>query len=770
MLTAVGLAAVVAGGTAQADPAGKTTLSETAVPGPPLDPSKPSFRQLVPGPGWPRMVRRADSGPAVRGRDLRRGSLSYFAAITDFQLADEESPERVEFLDKAVSSSAWRPQEALHPAAIDMTIRQINRFAGASPVRQGNGRRARMAYSLLTGDLADSQQYNETLWVRQLIEGQGIDPNSGTGDLSPCTPVARTVLAPKVAAGEARRYTGVQDYSDYSKLGDYYDPDEPLGTFGAWPRYPGLMDRAQVGFQPEGLRVPTYVARGNHDGLVQGNAASNNAFERIGTGCDKPWAVSGGGFSGLDPSALFRPPAGLMFVPPDARRRSVSKREIKSIYGSGRQADAHGFGFVAPAENSASNGEASYYAWSPRPGLRLLSLDTVAEGGQVPTPVHERRTDEGNVDDPQYRWIEQELKAASARDDLVVAFAHHPIRSMVSTVRDEEAPACATATSGCDRDPRNSSPIHTGDSVRSLFSRYSHFVGFVAGHTHENELRPCGRLPAEGGCSGGSPWWEINTSAVADWPEQTRLVELMDNKDGTLSFFGTLLDHASPLRAPGSGSTSLSHGALGTLNRVLSYNDPDVSTGAVGGPEDRNAELLLLDPRRSSAALRRRLRTCGLPNGRLSGRRLGAARLGVLRRTNRRAFPSFRRSRRSIDRFCIVGGGVTRVGYPLRGLLRRVSARTRRRVRGRAVLALTSSRVYSARGVRAGSSARLMRRRHRRLQRIRIGRNLWYLKRSRRATLLFKVRRGRVRELGLAERRLTGSRRARVRFLKSFRP
>ena len=149
---------------------------------------------------------------------------------------------------------------------------------------------------------------------------------------------------------------------------------------------------------------------------------------------------------------------------------------------------------------------------------------------------------------------------------------------------------------------------------------------------------------------------------------------------------------------------------------------------------------------------------------------MGAARLGVLRRTNRRAFPSFRRSRRSIDRFCIVGGGVTRVGYPLRGLLRRVSARTRRRVRGRAVLALTSSRVYSARGVRAGSSARLMRRRHRRLQRIRIGRNLWYLKRSRRATLLFKVRRGRVRELGLAERRLTGSRRARVRFLKSFRP
>ena len=70
-------------------------------------------------------------------------------------------------------------------------------------MRQGNGRRARMAYSLLTGDLADSQQYNETLWIRQLLEGQGIDPNSGTADLSACTPVARALLAPRVAA--ARR-------------------------------------------------------------------------------------------------------------------------------------------------------------------------------------------------------------------------------------------------------------------------------------------------------------------------------------------------------------------------------------------------------------------------------------------------------------------------------------------------------------------------------------------------------------------------------------
>ena len=55
-----------------------------------------------------------------------------------------------------------------------------------------------------------------------------------------------------------------------------------------FPSYPGLMDRAQqLAFQPAGLNVPSYVANGNHDGLVQGNQSANAAFEDIATGCFK---------------------------------------------------------------------------------------------------------------------------------------------------------------------------------------------------------------------------------------------------------------------------------------------------------------------------------------------------------------------------------------------------------------------------------------------------------------------------------------------------
>ena len=48
------------------------------------------------------------------------------------------------------------------------------------------------------------------------------------------------------------------------------------------------MDKAQQAFTADGLDVPSYVAFGNHDALVQGNAAANVAFEQVATGCLKP--------------------------------------------------------------------------------------------------------------------------------------------------------------------------------------------------------------------------------------------------------------------------------------------------------------------------------------------------------------------------------------------------------------------------------------------------------------------------------------------------
>ncbi len=81
----------------------------------------------------------------------------------------------------------------------------------------------------------------------------------------------------------------------------------------------------------------------------------------------------------------------------------------------------------------------------------------------------------------------------------------------------------------------------------------------------------------------------------------------MDNKDGTLSLFGTLLDSAAPAAAPAPGTSALglTPAQLASLGRTLSFNDPqreglEGSAGDAskrGRRSDRNVELLLRDPR-----------------------------------------------------------------------------------------------------------------------------------------------------------------------------
>ena len=255
---------------------------------------------------------------------------------------------------------------------VDQAARKINSLAAASPVAQAGGVRAPLDFTVLPGDEADNQQFNEVVWVRQLLEGgQTLNPNSGVSDYSKCSFLDATALSGR-PADEAQRYTGIQDYDDYNGGSGsplFYDPDEPTGTFAGFPRWPGVMDRAQQPFVPAGLRrangdlIPSYVAHGNHDLAVQGNDIADSRAETIATGCFKPFSsnVTRGGLA----RDVFRQSEGFA-VPPDPVRRFVDRVEIKNVYATGAQGDAHGFSYVDPAENAASGFTAGYYSWSPQ--------------------------------------------------------------------------------------------------------------------------------------------------------------------------------------------------------------------------------------------------------------------------------------------------------------------------------------------------------------------------------------------------------------------
>jgi len=596
--------------TAHADPAGKTTLQETLTPAP-----GSGYLGLQSAKGENYVLRRGGSAKAKAKRAKKRRSLVNFVQLTDPQIADEMSPARVDFADPAGGElkSSWRPQEALGLQVFDSVVRNVNANRG-SRVKQGNGKRARTGFAITTGDLADNQQLNETRWFTTVLNGGSVDPFSGKPVTTECGNQSAETLARINADVAARNYTGVADYDDYrdapqDRFAGFYDPDEAAptsGPYAAFPRYPGLLEAAQRPFQAAGLDMPWYISRGNHDGLIQGNAAaSEELFRAIAVGCLKvfpnaafdPKRFEGQSADELfaafgDPAFIAQLIAGGKTVAPDPDRRVISKREYRSIVGNSK---THGFGYTPRSELRKSAGTASYYAFTPKKGFRFISLDTVAEGGGQ----------SGNIDDPQYRWLKGELRSAKRKKQLVIAFGHHTLATMSNTRDDERAGKCDPADEpGCDRDPRKSTPLHRGlagkNSIKALFASNPNVISYVSGHTHAN------RVDFFKGKKGRG-FWEINTASHIDWPEQSRTIEVMDNKDGTLSLFGTLLDSAAPAVAPAPGTSALtmSQAQLTSLARTLSFNDPQREglEGSGGDAEkrgrraDRNVELLVRDPR-----------------------------------------------------------------------------------------------------------------------------------------------------------------------------
>lgn len=594
-----------------------TTLDETI-----RERSGDGYIHLKSGPGEPFTVREAGLGHAKRNRAKKRRSITYFSQLTDPQIADEMSPLRVELIDPAGGeiSAAWRPQEAMGTQVLDQIIRSVNANT-RSPVKQGGGRgRAKLEFSLLTGDQPDNQQYNEIEWHLGVMEGGSIDPFSGepvtTSSCGGLTQQQADALNADVAN---RAYTGVQDYSDYPGLPaeryqGFWDPDEPAGAgpYAAFPQYPGLMDRAQRSFTAKGLKVPWYITKGNHDGLIQGNVpATSPLFTGVPVGCTKFYpnaTFDPASIVGQDPLELFEDPAflgellaGGRTVPPDPNRRLVGAAEYKQLHEGAD--NGHGFDFVNPKQDAASNGAASYYAFTKR-GVRFIGLDTIAIGGGA----------NGNVDDPQYRWLEDELDRNSSTnynakgklvhdddpDRLIVIYGHHTIATMNNDTPDEDAGPCETPPSaGCDLDPRPSTPLHLGrtgpESVRSLLLDYPNVVAAVTGHTHHNDIVPHKRKNAKRG------FWELNTASHVDYPQQSRLIELMNNNDGTLSIFGTIVDQAAPVKPPApEAAAGMSNKELASLSRELAANDPQTievtSGGGPGKPNDRNVELIVRNP------------------------------------------------------------------------------------------------------------------------------------------------------------------------------
>ncbi|MYT28525.1 MULTISPECIES: TIGR03767 family metallophosphoesterase [unclassified Streptomyces] len=542
----------------RAAPYGATTLQTTA-----RLTGSGGYRHLTSGPGWPLVVR-GELATARGGREDRRTALACFVQLTDLHVADVQSPLRTEYL-RAGSPGSWRGQEALSVAGAVSLVEQVNAL-GAGPHTSRPP-----AFVMSTGDNIDNHSMVELEWFLTLMSGGRITPNTG----------------------DPAAYEGVQNCG----LPLYWHPDTGLrdqDKLRGMPRIPGYLEAAIRPVTSPGLHIPWYSTPGNHDDLPGGCLAPQDPFlsDYI-TGARKLFSVPDADVaafakvldSGDDPKStvlkeiLHSNARRARSVTPDPRRRLATPHDYLRAHLDPAYAGAgpvgHGY-----TENNL-DGERMYYTFPIADGVLGISIDTTYRSGHY----------EGSLGTEQLRWLEQTLAAHSARhydadgrpvrnasadDAHLLVFSHHHSPSM--TRRPDAA--------------RTDEVRHDGAEVIALLSRFPNVVAWINGHSHINRITPHAHpTPARS-------FWEVNTASHVDYPQHARLLELVDNQDGTLSLFTTLVESAAPHRAD---FHDLSAVGLASLYRELAYNAPGLAarTGSgayeemAGRPADRNTELLV---------------------------------------------------------------------------------------------------------------------------------------------------------------------------------
>jgi 3',5'-cyclic AMP phosphodiesterase CpdA len=290
------------------------------------------------------------------------------------------------------------------------------------------------------------------------------------------------------------------------------------------PRHPGLLAAAQRPFRSPGLRAPWFAVAGNHDLLVAGELRRTPRTDALARG-DRMLVAP-------DPSLrVDRSEAALSRETVDRLlRRGLPGRTVRVAPDPQRRELTPAAAVRALRDGRPADGPRLDYAFDIGPGVRGIVLDTV-----------QRERGAGGVVTPrEVAVLRREL--ARAGDRWVVVFTHQPLHR-----------------------------LDGGEPLRRLLAADPHVLAAVAGDTHRNRI-VAQRTPAGG-------YWSITTSALADFPQQARMLRVRETAGGGAVLETWMLDTAAD--------------PLADTARALGFLDaqggrPD---GNAGGRLDRNVRL-----------------------------------------------------------------------------------------------------------------------------------------------------------------------------------
>jgi metallophosphoesterase (TIGR03767 family) len=470
-------------------------------------------------------------------------SLAALIHASDLHICDAQSPSRLPYLDRYGDPDMATAEDVgyvgVYRAHEMLTAQVLASMVEATNAITTGPSGAPIDAVVITGDTVDNAQLNEINWYRTLLDGGEVCPSSGNPEM----------------------WEGVGGPSDPDAF--YWHPeggvdDRPRRLHG-FPTIPSFFTAVQRTIHSPGLRHQWLSIHGNHDALLQGVTAPDAVVDGMSTGDRMITNLP----KGADPARLildFAPigPATFPHVE-NAPTIAVTADPARAFAHPGDYAAAHlecGHDHGFTAENVAN--QTAYWSRNLNENVMLVALDTVNRHGGW----------HGCIDRVQLAWLRQTLEQA---DRYVIIMSHHPIETLVNgyTVLDAE-PALAA-------------------EVVELLLKFPKVVLWLAGHTHRHQVSHVGE-------SAGHGFWHVRTSSLIDWPQQSRVVELLETDDG-LVIATYVYDHLG-MRAPDIHDLS-ENTTLAGLSRWLAANNWQRQEGEhildalEGQPTDRNIILNL---------------------------------------------------------------------------------------------------------------------------------------------------------------------------------
>lgn len=183
-----------------------------------------------------------------------------------------------------------------------------------------------------------------------------------------------------------------------------------------------------------------------------------------------------------------------------------------------------------------------YYSFDPNEIVHCIVLNTSLYklAGEEPKDTFAG----GILDSAQYDWMRRDIEAN--RDRLCIIFSHqNPVDGFFDWLSDVKA-----------------------DELMKTLALYDNVIAHFNGHVHINKIDPVLKESGKGG------YWNVNTCAIIDWPQEWRNITIRDNGDGTGTITCRMVRHNDGLCLD------------------IASGDPD-SQGWIseGSMEDRNVEL-----------------------------------------------------------------------------------------------------------------------------------------------------------------------------------